>query len=254
MMLLDVTTLFCVNLFKDQMTELGFIGLWKGHMRHIMGGHGFPVAARAEFCQSEDGSTIRSTPMKRMILAATLMLAVILLSTGVVRAADEREADHDALRKLMKTVTAAMNAQDLKTLEASFTKTFVLTSVDQTVLTNMAGIAAYYDRMFHAADAPLATMKVEPQADVLTQFVGPDAGYCFGPSVDSYMLKNGRVFKFHTRWTAVLAKEDGQWKVAALHSGVNFLDNPALTARSMSFWKKLGIFLHLVTPPYEVAK
>ena len=150
--------------------------------------------------------------MNRMQFAVVLAAATGWLAIGTLQAAGERETDHAALRNLMKTVTTAINAQDVKTLEASFATPFVLTSVDQTVLTNMAGIAAYYDRMFHAADAPLAAMKIEPQADVLTRFVGPDAGYCYGSSVDTYTLKNGRIFKFSTRWPAVVIKEDGQWK------------------------------------------
>ena len=31
-----------------------------------------------------------------------------------------------------------------------------------------------------------------------------------------------------TRWSATLVKEDGNWKVAMLHVGTDFLDNPVL--------------------------
>lgn len=187
-------------------------------------------------------------------IAVVLTAALCWLATGAARAADVHETDHAALRALLKTVTTAINAQDVKTLEDSLSKNFVFTTVDQTVLTNRAGVTAYYDRMFRAADAPLKKMEIKPQADILTQFIAPDAGYCYGSSVESYTLKEGKIFTFHTRWTAVVIREDGQWKAAALHAGINFLDNPVLMARSLSFWKKLGIFLHLAKPPYDTTK
>ncbi|MBL8507009.1 MAG: hypothetical protein JNM11_01000, partial [Chitinimonas sp.] len=33
-----------------------------------------------------------------------------------------------------------------------------------------------------------------------------------------------------TRWTAVVAREGGSWKLVKLHFSVNLLDNPMLTA------------------------
>ncbi|MCX7010850.1 MAG: nuclear transport factor 2 family protein [Kiritimatiellaeota bacterium] len=192
--------------------------------------------------------------MKMLRIVIVLTVALCWLATGAAWAADAHAADHEALRALMKTAATAINTQDVKILEACLAKNFVFTTVDQTALTNRAGVAAYYDRMFRAAEAPLSKMEIKPQADILTQFIAPDAGYCYGSSVESYTLKDGKIFTFHTRWTALVIREDGQWKAAALHAGINFLDNPVLEARSLSFWKKLGIFLHLVKPPYDIAK
>jgi len=181
-------------------------------------------------------------------VAATTFTAACLAQTP------DREADHEALRQVMKKATAAINAQDVPALAACLTKDFVFVTIDQTVITNEQGIAAYYDRMLKGKDAPLAALKIKPEADVLTRFVDTNAGYCYGRSVDAYTLKDKRVFTLNVRWTALVVKEDGQWKAAAVHTGVDLLDNPVLTARSMSFWQKLGILLHLVEPPYSMAK
>jgi hypothetical protein len=59
------------------------------------------------------------------------------------------------------------------------------------------------------------------------------------------------VVKLRERWTGVVAREDGAWKIAAVHIGVNFLDNPVIRYRSMSVWKKMGIWLHLSKPPSD---
>ncbi len=43
-------------------------------------------------------------------------------------------------------------------------------------------------------------------------------------------MADGRSFDIDGRWTATAMKDDGQWKVLAIHSGTNFLDNPVLSA------------------------
>ena len=43
-------------------------------------------------------------------------------------------------------------------------------------------------------------------------------------------MADGRSFDMAGRWTATMIKEDGQWKLLAIHSGTNFLDNPVLNA------------------------
>jgi ketosteroid isomerase-like protein len=191
-----------------------------------------------------------------MILRRVLIgfaVASTLTAIGLAQAAD-RDADHEALRQVMKKATAAINAQDVSALATCLAKEFVFVPVDQTVITNQQGIAVYFERMLTGKDAPLASLKVKPEADMLTRFVDANAGYCYGTSVDAYTLKDKRIFTLTVRWSALVVKEDGQWKAATIHTGVDLLDNPVLTARSMSFWKKLGVLVHLAEPPYTMAK
>ena len=42
------------------------------------------------------------------------------------------------------------------------------------------------------------------------------------------------------RWTATVIKEGDAWKVAAVHVGVDPLDNPILSG-AVSLWKKVSI-------------
>jgi ketosteroid isomerase-like protein len=168
--------------------------------------------------------------------------------------APDREADHEALRQVLKKATAAINANDVTALSDCLVKDFAFVTIDQTVITDLQGISAYYDRMLKGKDAPLAAMRSKPEADILTRFVGDNAGYCYGRSSDTFTLKDKRVFTLDVRWSALVVKQDGQWKAALIHTGVDLLDNPVLTARSMSFWRKLGILLHIVKPPYTMAE
>lgn len=162
----------------------------------------------------------------------------------------DRAADHESLRQLMKRTATAINTADLKALESCLAEEFAFTTVDQSCITNQAGLAAYFGRL-SSPDSPVASVQIAPRAQFLTRFVGPDAGYCGGDSVDVYTLKDGRVFRIPSRWTAVVLRERGAWRAAAVHTGINFIDNPVLAARALSVWGKLGILLHLKTPPYE---
>ena len=37
-------------------------------------------------------------------------------------------------------------------------------------------------------------------------------------------------YRFDGRWTATAIKDNGRWKVLAIHAGTNFLDNPVINA------------------------
>lgn len=190
--------------------------------------------------------------LRRLLIGSAACMLVI--ANASIAQSTDREADHDALRQLMKKTTAAINSQDLAALGACMAREFVFVTIDQTIITNREGIAAYYDRMLKGKDAPIAVLSCKPEAEILTRFFGENAGYCYGKSTDAYTLKDKRVFTLDVRWSSTVVKEDGQWKIATAHTGVDFMDNPVLTVRSMSFWRKIGIALHLVKPPYTVAK
>ena len=152
----------------------------------------------------------------------------------------ERAADHAALRALRGEMVRALQAGDVEKLTGFLAREFVVTTVDQTAITKVSEFKPYMDRMFNGPDALLTGLDVDPEADILTRFVSDTAGYCYGKSTDTYHLKSGGVTQMTSRWTAVLQKEDGEWKVAALHFGTNFLDNPVLD-RSIAAGRNLGI-------------
>ncbi len=158
-----------------------------------------------------------------------------------VSAADEsREADHVALRALRDKVTTAIDKQDIKALASCFAREFAFTAVNQTVLTNEAQVQEFFDRMFRSSDAPLASLKTDAKADILTRFVDANTGICYGSSKDTYTLKSGKVVVMNVRWSATVVKENGEWKVALAHAGTDFLDNPVLEGVK-SFAKNLGL-------------
>jgi ketosteroid isomerase-like protein len=180
--------------------------------------------------------------MKRYGLLIGIMAAALFAAVCPAQTPD-RESDHEALRQLMKKATAAINAKDVDAVAGCLAKEFAFTTIDQSVITNRAGIQAYFDRMLKGPDALLAAMTCTPEADVLTRFAGDNAGYCYGRSVDRYTLKDQRVFTLDVRWSAMVVKEDGQWKASLIHTGVDLLDNPVLTARSALHRRTMAVLL-----------
>jgi len=187
----------------------------------------------------------------RWIAVATMVSCGMSALALAQDAGVNRDADHQALRQLRVDVMKAVSSQDMTALGKFFAREFVLTAVDQTVVTNREGMAAYYTLMFKKEDAPIAKMEVTGEADVLTRFTDANTGYCYGSALATYTLKDKSVVKLRERWTGVVVKEDGAWKIAAVHIGVNFLDNPVIRYRSMSGWKKLAVWLHLSEAPLD---
>lgn len=172
---------------------------------------------------------------------SVLGLAAMLCSLCFAQTTEQvRQADHDALRALRTRAVNALNQGDLKALRGCFAKEFVFTTVDQTAITSEEELGAYYTKMFSSPTSLLAKITVDPQAAILTRFDSPDVGYCYGISEDTYALKGGKTVKIPSRWTALLVREDGQWKIQAAHAGMNVLDNPVLN-KATSLGYKLGI-------------
>lgn len=191
------------------------------------------------------------TMLCRTITVVALMLCFSSARAEVLSA--NRDGDHGALRALMARVTQAVNEQDIAGLQACFTKRFVFTTVDQSVLTNTLTLKNYYDRMLHSNDSPVSAYRVTPKADARTVFVDSNTGYCYGTSDDVYTLRrNGRKVHMPCHWTATVVKEDGEWKVAALHAGVNVLDNTVLRVRTLPWWRKGLLAIGIGKYPGEV--
>jgi hypothetical protein len=89
---------------------------------------------------------------------------------------------------------------------------------------------AYYDGLFTRTLLRMSRIQMQAEADELSQIYTGTYAVARGSTQERYELADGRSFDMRGRWTAVAAKEDGQWKVVAVHSGTNFLDNPVITA------------------------
>lgn len=188
--------------------------------------------------------------MKKQIIVGCI--TAMLLAQQGFGADQKREKDHEALRTLRDKVETAINAGDIDQLKTHLAKNFTVIMPDQESIKTPEALSAYWDKMFKKKNSPVTSMKSKFTADVLTQFTGPDTGYCYGSNRDVYTLRNKRMIAMESIWSVLLIKEDGAWKIQLAHVGVNFLDNPVLEARSMSWFGKLMVALHLRKLPGEV--
>ena len=169
-----------------------------------------------------------------LVPVLTLLLALPLA------AQTDRNADHEELRALLRTATASLNARQIDALAPLFARQFVITTVDGRVFRDLAGFKSYIDQLY---GAKVQKIEFNPQAAELTQFLDADAGLSWGQSTDTYTFKDGDVRTMTSHWTGTVTKEDGRWKVAALHISANILENPVTAEAKKYVWFAAGIAL-----------
>jgi Calcium/calmodulin dependent protein kinase II Association. len=169
-----------------------------------------------------------------------LLLCVLPLLIAPVASAQDREADHNELRAMLRTATDAMNTSNFDALRPLFYNPVSITTVDQKLFTSFDDFKAYYEGLLKGGGAQLKSITFKPEADALTEFVGDNIGLSHGTSTDTYTFADGDVRTMTSRWTATVYKDNGKWKILNLHIGTNLLDNP-VTATLKGYVKKAAL-------------
>jgi ketosteroid isomerase-like protein len=184
--------------------------------------------------------------MRPIPLAAAF--SALLASRAALAQEPPLAADHDALRKIKADVLSAINTRNLRGMDAVLHKPFMVTLVTQDSFTDTGALQAYYDGLFTRKLLRMSKVNIEAEADELSQIQTGTFAVARGTTRELYELADGRRFDMRGRWTATAVKEDGQWKLVAIHSGTNFLDNPVLTAveKSTASFGAGGLGLGLV--------
>jgi Domain of unknown function (DUF4440) len=173
--------------------------------------------------------------MKRYLAAGAAAFLFGYAAVSVAETEQEKK-DHDELRALLKIFTQAFNTRQIAPLEPYLHKNFSVTMVNQDLVTKPGEITAYLDKQFNAPGAPLQDVKIQPEADILTEFYEGRIGVNRGGSTDTYVLKDGRSFTLKTRWSGAAIYQDGKWKVLTAHIGLNPLENPIIDALDSLKW------------------
>lgn len=185
--------------------------------------------------------------MKTLI---AMIAALCAFQCPVLWAAESEQdkKDHDELRALLKTFAEAFNTRNLDPLTPHLHKNFTVTMINQDLVTNPSELKGYLDKQFTGPGAILKDVKIKPDADIPAIFLDGRIGINRGSSVDTYALRDGRVFTLNTRWTGTAIKEDDKWKVLNAHIGLNIIDNPILDAMEKMkwMWAAGGLVLGLI--------
>ena len=172
----------------------------------------------------------------KMRCAAGLAACLFGIATATLAETEQEKKDHDELRALLKIFTQAFNTRQIAPLEPYLHKNFAVTMINQDVVTKPGEITAYLDKQFTGPGALLQDVKIQPEADILTEFYEGRIGVNRGSSTDTYVLKDGRSFTLKTRWSGAAIYEDGKWKVLTAHIGLNPIENPIIDAIESLRW------------------
>jgi ketosteroid isomerase-like protein len=166
--------------------------------------------------------------MKLILFAITML---VLLGTAVAPAQNaDQVADHQALRKLKNDVVAAINTKNFKAIDTLMHKPFLSTVITQDSFNEAGPLITWFESLFTRNFLRLSKVQMDADADELAQIYTGTLAVARGTTKERYELADGRGFDMQGRWTATAIKQEGQWKVLAVHTGTNFLDNPVMNA------------------------
>ena len=162
-----------------------------------------------------------------------ICIALLVLSCCLPIAAMAEEPDHaihEELRAVLRQIVGAINSGNYDNMLPVLDEKVEVTSMTQEIMSGRAGVSAYFREWFGPGGyMKKLDMKLEP--DALTE-LSPDNswGLVRGKALEHYEAKDGGLFDFKTRWTAVMVKNaDNRWRLRAIHFGTNHLDNPVLS-------------------------
>ena len=164
----------------------------------------------------------------RTLVAAAWALA---LAHAPMLAAQEPDHEiHEALRSMLKEVVTAINTGQYDKMLPYLTENVEATSITQEVMGSRRDVSNYFKQWF-GPTGYMRRMEMKLDADGLTELSADKRwGLVRGKALEHYEAKDGDVFDFVTRWTAVMVRgDDDQWRLRAIHFGTNHLDNPVLT-------------------------
>lgn len=178
--------------------------------------------------------------MRRMLLM--LVAVLVLMAPAGVRAADDREADHKELTALRETTQKAINTMNFDILKPYLVSdNLTVVTVDGKKCESLSAFSEYWNKLFRTKEFGLDRIEVKPVADGPTEFLSDTVGICHGTSNDQYYFKSGDVRSMPERWTAVVLKDNGVWKVSRIIFSANILENPVVTAVQQETGKAIAV-------------
>ena len=113
-------------------------------------------------------------------------------------------------------------------MDAVLHKPFMSTVITQDTFNDPAKMRAWFEGLFSRSFLRLNKLEINAEADELAQIHTGTIAVARGSTKEHYELADGRGFDMDGRWTATAIKDNGEWKLLAVHAGTNFLDNPVI--------------------------
>lgn len=167
-------------------------------------------------------------------LLVVCFFSLLLLPTTAVTAAGEtdREADHDALRNLVKQYKAAIEKADPAALKPYLADDFSAVMVTGEAVDSFDSLSAYWSNVQRMIGEG-GTYRVKVHVPELATLTG-DWAISHGTTEDTVVTSDGKEFKFDGMWTAVCRRDADGWKMVRLHGSMDALNNTFVKAAAQA--------------------
>ncbi len=133
------------------------------------------------------------------------------------------EADHDALRRLKSIYEQAIRENRVEALRPYLHAEFHGVMVTGRAVDSFEDLQKYWrDIKDLIGEGGTYTTTLKPE---LSEIVG-DFAVARGTTDDVVVTGDRQEFRFGSLWTAVLQKQDGQWRIRRVHGSMDPVDNP----------------------------
>jgi ketosteroid isomerase-like protein len=133
------------------------------------------------------------------------------------------EADHEALRRLKSGYEQAIRENRVDALRPYLHADFHGVMVTGRAVDSFEDLQKYWrDIKDLIGEGGTYTTTVNPE---LSEILG-DVALARGTTDDVVVTNDRHEFRFRSLWTAVLQKQDGQWKIRRVHGSIDPVDNP----------------------------
>jgi uncharacterized protein (TIGR02246 family) len=195
-------------------------------------------------CDTQMGRAIECTaPMKSpylcfvalsLLICTTLPLRAQEAPTAPVTTAPTDAASAAAeLTALQDSVQAALNARDFAKLLPLLTPDVVVTFQNSAVARGRDGVKTLLEQHTKGPGGMVQNFQIQAKADGATAY-GDSTKVITGSAVENFLMANGSKLDLDGRWTAMAVRQEGQWRLAALHTSADIFTNPVVESTKKS--------------------
>jgi hypothetical protein len=151
---------------------------------------------------------------------------------------DPHQEDRQELLKILGEVEKAINQQDIEGLIAQMSPNCTVTWWNAEISRGADEIRAYYRRMVKDEGRIITKYTTQAKLGDHARFLGSagDVAVADGSMEDEFFPVIRGTFKLDSRWSATVAKFDGQWKIASLHLSSNVFTNTLISELTRALW------------------
>ena len=167
--------------------------------------------------------------LQRPLQVSTILLLILLVSLPWSVSLAQDNADRQALQALKPVYEQAMREGNPALLKPHLDPEFTGVMVTGESVTGYDGVEKYWQYIWDLmGEGGQYTVTVTEDGPAL--FAG-DLAIASGTTEDKVVTSVGKEFHFTSRWTAIMRKQEGEWKILRIHASMNPISNEFIAAQ-----------------------